>query len=224
MKERIDTIKQHFDLIKRIICGPLGFVQRTVSQTETLTRRYRNRVFDRFVKMILAAISIYFLFVLLFYVCQMLWHLYLSTPTGKHFLTTHSIESAFFSSLFNLDGVALIRLIVLTSLKNSCLIGIVCQFFQLMRYFYDSRGVIGKFVIWGGGLSYLAAWQISVSLEIDWFGGVFLISALPTLCLFTFCFDFTRELVPEIGEIFNKNNLKLSIEWVKLRLKKIFPD
>ena len=84
------------------------------------------------------------------------------------------------------------------------LISAICQLFYIARYLYLSRSFFGKIVIWGLPLAAAVATHIQPIYGFEEWRTAYAVAFLPTLCVFGGCFKFTRELLPEIGDLIRK--------------------
>ena len=61
-----------------------------------------------------------------------------------------------------------------------------------------------KIILWGLPLAAIVAIHIQDAFGIQQLGLAYVVALVPTLCLFSGCFKFTYELLPEIGTLIEK--------------------
>lgn len=215
MKTIFTILKRINEPLNRLIYRLDSRISRITSPFLNATRRYRTRVMDAFFRTLAAAIFTYLFFILCFYMGKMLWHLYLSTPTGEQFLSEFSVEARFFKAFFTQDSIGLANFIVFTCLQNCFVVAIISRFFHLQRALYESRGVVGKIVLWAGALTYISACQIRDTFTFEPMGVVFTIAFIPTVFLYGYCFQLGKELVPELGEVLRNKTLRNSFNRIR---------
>jgi len=153
------------------------------------------------VVLVLAATIICIVFLFMF---KMAWYVYIATHVGKKFLSMFPVEA---QSIFDILNRNLILFSIQLTLKAFiiCLsISAICQVFYIARYFYLPRGFIGKIVLWGLPLTAIVAIHIQLAFGLKPFGLTYVVALVPTLFVFSGCFKFTYELLPEIGTLIKK--------------------
>ncbi len=138
--------------------------------------------------------------------CEIMWAVYKNTFVGQNFSRLYPGYVRILDALFtrnslifsiNLTGAAFIVCIT---------VGAVCQLLELQYHFYHSQGLSDKILFWGLPLSYIVGIIFEPYLAL---GSVpvanmsipiaALVSLAPTLCLFSGCFRFAANILPEIG-------------------------
>lgn len=139
------------------------------------------------------------------YLYVALLHFYRLTYVGRRFVVLHPKTTRTLSGILGNDPVGLAVDVTLTAFALCLLVAAVGQIFYIACYFYHSRNLIGKIAFWG-----LPPTE-SVSMEISGAHGFGLewaltcaIALLPTLYVFTHCFESSARLLPEIGDVIFK--------------------
>ena len=137
--------------------------------------------------------------VLYFY--NILWHIYRLTYIGKQFVILHPKQTQLISSLVGHDIARLSAHTTLAAFAICMIISALCQVFYISRFFFDPRGLIGKFALWGLTLTAVVSIYINDQLGFKNWAAVISITIVPTLCVFTYSFKFSARLLPEIGDV-----------------------
>ena len=131
---------------------------------------------------------------------KMLWFIYVHTPVGQYYLQKMPEEAQMYQSVIFADPLTLGWDITTTVLLVGLFLGCIAQFLHLIRYFYESQGIIGKLVLWFVPVTALSARLIS---QVDPFPEFFLaitLAALPTLCMLSSCLYLAQTVLPELGD------------------------
>ena len=162
----------------------------------TSLQRYCRTFLNHLLQAILLVLIVTVGLLVLLYGSRVLWNLYLQTHIGQEFCLYYAGQAEAINAMFA-DNLLLLAWDVSTSAFLTCLtVAALCQVLHLTRYFYLSRGFFGKLLCFGVPLSFL------VSLDFQGLGYMTRESAIglvliPTLCMFTYCFKFTLDLLPE---------------------------
>lgn len=147
-------------------------------------------------------VSIFYLLVLNCF--NIFWSVYVATPVGQEYKKKFYEMYLYFENLlagdlllkpFEISFNALILLLAVSALLN---------FFHISRYLYYSRGLIGKLVIFVLPVTFGAAWIFTNGNDLYSLKKGFTVYIFPVSLLIFKCFDFSREFVPEIGELKRK--------------------
>ena len=171
---------------------------------------WAQRVADRFIHCGLVFILALILETGLVYLGKMMWYLYTATPVGQYYLEKMAEHAEPIPSFpfENDDGIQRVLdadpLLIswnstLTAMWVGFLIGCATQLFHLIRYLYDSQGIIGKLIIWFIPSAGLSAWLIGQQDPFPDYSSACALVALPTLCVLPGCLRFAQAAVPELG-------------------------
>ena len=141
------------------------------------------------------------------YFCKMLWYTYISTPVGQRFVIMSAGISQVIFDILCINFVSLSIKVTIVAFTICMLTSVICQVLYIARYLYLPRSFFGKIVIWGLPLAAAVAARIQHIYGFEDWSTAYAIAFVPTLCLFTGCFKFTRELIPEIGDLIRKVSL-----------------
>ncbi len=145
---------------------------------------------------------------------KMFWTNYQHTPVGEHYFQVYGERSRMISDFLSQDIVRLCLGLTWVPFSSCCIACGVLRLFHITSYLYEPRGRIVKIALFGLPLAALAGWNLyQAQLAISFRQGYFL-ALLPTLVIFSSCFEYTSLLIPEIGE--TMANLKTGL----LSLKK----
>jgi hypothetical protein len=186
------------------------------------------KIADSVIQTGLILIFTFILYSPVLYIAKGFWMLYSSTPMGKNYLEKFMGNSILISTLFEKDLFFFSGEIILKSFIICMAVSMVCQFLHISRYFYEPRGVMGKFCFWGLLLTAAVSFYIQYGdNEIHQFLVAYLIALIPTLMIFSFCFNLSGIILPELGDIYGRTlyiTNKIVIKWlpkVKRSLSKL---
>lgn len=162
-------------------------------------RQYCRKAVDNLVQAVLLLLITTVCFLLLLYLFRMMWHTYQLTYVGQKFTVLYSEQALSISTLLRANLRHLAANVTLLTFTTCIAVSALFRFFHLTRYLYLPRGFFGKLLMFGLPLGALVSAQLQsrygyVSPDIS-----YLISLIPTLLLFPYCFRYTLELVPELG-------------------------
>ena len=157
-----------------------------------------HTIIEWFKKLINNIVDMLFAFVLtvlgyafLLYFFKMLWTLYSETQISDRFRQHDPELFSAMSGIMSQNMLFFSFDIALMALKLCFVIALVCQVFLVKRYLYDSRGLIGKFLIFG----------LPCSAAVTYYSGVpnaeiyFIFYLIPTFNLMGYCFKFTEGVI-----------------------------
>lgn len=132
---------------------------------------------------------------------KMFWTNYQHTPVGQGYLQFYGERACMISDFIFQDIFHLTLGLTRVSFSSCCIACGVLRLFHITSYLYEPRGTIVKVLGFGLPLAALAGWnlyqnQLAISLKQG-----FLLALLPTMAIFSSCFEYTALLIPEIGEI-----------------------
>lgn len=148
---------------------------------------------------LLTVVSVAYMAIL--YVCKILWNLYLSTQTGQMFVAYFPEEAAGTSQLLQMDLIILSIWITFYSFVISISAGALCRLLYLTRYLYDPFGFLGRTIACGLPLAAFVALYIQPLYGFPLWDTTFMVVLLPTLSVYSRCFDYAERLLPEFGEV-----------------------
>ncbi len=151
-----------------------------------------------------------------FYVFDMMWHLYLETQMGQRFVVMFHEETKTVAALLSLDHLFFSCWLTLATFVICLSIAAISQFLHISRYLYCSQGICGKLLFWALPLSAAVAYFIKMQYRFENFEIIFFVTLLPTICLFTGTFRYTRELLPELGDVIRHSFPFSKRAWKKL--------
>ncbi|MBT8357391.1 MAG: hypothetical protein KJO61_06445, partial [Deltaproteobacteria bacterium] len=138
----------------------------------------------------------------LLYLCQLLWFMYQTTPVGSYYVVHYVEKTEVINRLLDRNFLIFSFRVSLSALVICMLIGIISRFLYIHRYLYSYRGMIGKLLFWVLPLSMLVAYYLQTVLVHDTWSIIFIYASVPTLCLFSCCFDLVELVIPELTDVF----------------------
>ena len=161
---------------------------------------------------------IYKLLNVLLYLSKMIWNLYLSTPMGKQFFFSFEERAQIITDIIDKDAVYFSIELTITAFIICLLISVISQILYIARYLYHSRGLFGKIILWALPMTAVVAIYIQSVYEFGNWITAYAASLVPTLCLFSGCFKFSSELLPEIGSLGSLIKKKLPNLTTKIKI------
>jgi len=178
---------------------------------------YINKFISTLTEAILLVAATGILCFLIYYIFDLFWYLYITTPMGEKFISLHPERAETIFEFSNLDLRYFCAEVNLSAFVICFLIGVVCQFLHISHYLYLSQGLFGKLVYWGIPLTGAVSYYIKNEYDFSNWGTTALIVMLPTYLLFISCFKYSQKLIPEVGTI-----IKISTPPVKYLYHQIF--
>jgi hypothetical protein len=133
-----------------------------------------------------------------------MWLFYSSTPVGEWFTTLFTERTN--TILDTLDMISIhfsIKIIIITFVI--CLIiSAICQLSNISRFLYEPRGLVGRTVLWGLPLTAVVATIVYSIYEVRW-GIAYGIAFIPTMCIFSLCFELTSRTLLVARNLFHKH-------------------
>jgi len=163
-------------------------------------KTWAQRVADRLIRCAMVFIIALILEIGLLSLGKMLWFLYTSTPVGRYYLEQLPDKAEMFQRVVNADPLTLGWDTTVTVLFTGLLIACAAQFVHLIRYLYDSQGLVGKLILWVLPSVGLTAWIISQRHPYPEYALATTLVAVPTLCMLSSCLYLAQTMLPEIGD------------------------
>lgn len=175
----------------------LDFLRKKFPKWQRAINRLSNRLAECLFIFILAfGIEVVFLFGV-----SGFWALYTETHVGQVFISGNPEITAVIHNLLggNLPFSGLMA--TLFAWGHLALFGVVGQLTMLLRFFYLSRGVIGRVLLCGGPLAAWSAMMLNDSLNTG-FSAAVVLSIIPTLILMHSTFSLLSHYLPEIDDLY----------------------
>ena len=163
--------------------------------------KYGRNLVDIATRAILLVICTTILNIIILYFYNILWHIYRLTYIGKQFVNLHPQQAKMISAIISHDIAFLSLNTTLAAFVICMAVSAGCHVFYLSRLFYQSRGKVGKLILWGLPLTALVSMYVNNRLGFNSWTAVIPIAIVPTLCVFAYCFKFSEKLLPEIGDV-----------------------
>lgn len=160
-------------------------------------RKFTNRSTNL---LVLLGIVIGFYSVLLFF-CKAAWYLYQHTQIGQQYNSLFSGYAQSISGLLNSNLFLLSLDITIISFVSCIAVCCVLQISHITRYFYLPRGFLGRIIFFGFPLTFIPALKIQDKYALQSIEMAYYLALIPTLCVFVYCFEYTIQLLPGIGEV-----------------------
>ena len=119
--------------------------------------KYGRNLVDIATRAILLVICASILNIIVLYFYNILWHIYGLTYIGKQFVALHPRQTQMITAILSHDIASLSHDTTLGAFVICMAISAGCQVFYLSRFFYQSRGKIGKLILWGLPLTALVS-------------------------------------------------------------------
>lgn len=166
----------------------------------------------------LLAITVWLFSALLLYVAYILWELYIQTMIGQQYMEYFPRRAEIINEIFDYEALYLAGDATLSALVVCLGMSAVGRLLHINRYLYLSRGFMGKLLLWGPGLTAVAAYHLYWEYGFSSWEGIAMVTAVPTYCLFMNCYDYTGRLLPELGDL-----IRIITPYVKKLKKSFFP-
>ena len=176
----------------------------TLISLKNFCRVYFRDVMETSIRAILLLISTAVLSLLVLYFYSILWHIFRMTYSGKKFFMLHPEATSVISNMVNNDLIEISIHTTFSAFAICLIICAMCQVSHITRYFYHSLSIIVKLLFWGMPLTIVVSMYINDQFKFAHWSYTMPITIVPTLCVFTYCFKFTKELLPEFGNVILK--------------------
>ncbi len=180
---------------------------------------YLYKLLNAILTAILLLIITAIIYIVLLYLSKMLWGIYISTPMGKQFFFSSGETAQIIIDLLERDVVHFSVELTITAFIICLLISAIAQVFYVARFLYHSRDLFGKILFWGLPMTAVVAVYVQSIYEFDSWITAFAAAFVPTLSVFTGCFKFSNELLPEIGSMVQNTFSKLMEQAKKISEK-----
>jgi len=157
-----------------------------------------RRIFSQLLEFLLAFVITVAGYSFILYFFKMLWVLYTESPVGKKFIAENVLLFNDINSIMNQNLFLFSFNTSLPTIKICFIVAVVCHICFLKRRFYDSCGLIGRVLYFGLPCSAVTAFY---NQPLNW-NLAFIVSLLPTLALFSYCFNLASKLLPETDDVF----------------------
>jgi len=135
---------------------------------------------------------------------NILWHIYRLTYLGRKFVVNQPKLTQMISTIFNNEIIDITVETTFSAFSICIIICAVCRVFHITRYLFNPHNSIIKLLFWGLPLTAVVSMYINDILEFEHWTYTVPLTLIPTLCVFTYCFKFTEDLLPEIGDVLLK--------------------
>ena len=156
-------------------------------------RRFFNQLVEFVVVFVITVLG--YTIVLSFY--KMIWALYSETYVGGKFMLENLLLFNTINDIINKNLFLFSFNTAVTVIKICFLIAVISHICFLKRRFYDPRGIIGRVLYIGLPCTAVTAFY---SQATNW-GLAFFIYLVPTLALFSCCFNLVTKLLPETDDL-----------------------
>lgn len=172
--------------------------------------RYIKKFLSTIIEAAILMIATWGLCVLLLYVTNMLWQLYLETWMGQDLLVLMPERAQTIIDVSKLNFWRFSAELTITAFLICICISAVGQFFHINRHLYFSQGFLGKVLIWGTALTAAVTYYFFTEYDYSDWRVIAAIVSIPTYCMFTSCFKYSEKLLPECGDC-----LRASVSLIK---------
>lgn len=129
-----------------------------------------------------------------------LWHLYLETEVGKHYLQYYPFRVQMIYRIIHYSPVYFSLSVCLTVLKACLLVAAVARVSFFARGYYEHRPAVFKIAVWSPVCAAAAGWLLQEEFDVTFQFGLAL-AVVPTLFLFIPCFELAVKCLPEANLI-----------------------
>jgi len=187
--------------------SPFFIDKKYLLEAKKVCSKWLRKVLDRSIQLLILFIVACLGYAALLYLAQIGWSLYLETPVGSRFVLYNRELARTIAGLLHLNPLSQSLKLSVIALEMCLLTGAVCQVCLITRYFYQARGLFSRIFFWGLLCAALTAYRVYTALNMPWHTA-FVLGLPPSLSLFTACFNFTSELLPELSTIFSIKRFK----------------
>lgn len=132
-----------------------------------------------------------------------MWLFYSSSPVGERFSKFFAARTSTIVDTLDMISIRFsIEIIMITFII--CLgVTAICQLFYITRLLYEPRGLVGRTVLWGLPLTAVVATIVHSIYGGEW-GIAYAIVFIPTMCIFSPCFELTSRTLLVARNLFHK--------------------
>jgi len=172
-----------------------------MARLKKLCRNYFREAMEISIRSVLLLISTAVLSLIVLYFYGILWHIYGLTHSGKKFIMLQPEAANRISNIVNNDLIEISIHTTFSAFTICLIICAICRVTYIKRFFYYPRNTIGKLLFWGLPLTAIVSMYVNDQIQWAHWSYTVPITIVPTLCVFTYCFQFSEALLPEIGDI-----------------------
>lgn len=190
--------------------------------------KYLRKIFNSFTVTALLIVFTAVVYTLLLYFFKYWWILFTSTQVGQAYAEHFSYSYRITNDVLSTNFIYLAIKLTITSFIISLIIGSICQFLLIIKYFYSNRGLFVRIIFWGLPLVYIVAVYIRYVYDFGHMDTALTIAVVPTLCVFSGGFKLAKDYVPELVDIIfifsgeqRKTGSKLKEEDVKCTIDEL---
>lgn len=176
-------------------------ISELLTSFRTRLHRYMGTLTNVLQEAILLLVITAIIAFLLVLFAKMMWHMYLLTYVGKNYSAMFPEQVRGFSAAARLNPAWVAGISTIGAFSICILLSIFFQFTHVARYLYHSRGLFGKILLWGIPMTAVVAIFLREYLNLTQWSVAYMVSLVPTLCIFTYCFKFSEKLIPEVGTV-----------------------
>lgn len=194
----------HSWILNRIIPDQWAHRFRTLFTRENPYYRYVAKLLDMVMQAALLILATAMLSILLIYMLKIAWNAFIYSPAGGKFMQADAVTAQNIADLLSREPIPFAILLSLKAFTICLAVSAVCHFFHIARLLYLPRQLLGKVILWGLPLTALVAVYIQSDFGFKQFGLIYFVALVPTLSVFSGCFKFAYQLLPEIGDLLQK--------------------
>jgi hypothetical protein len=140
---------------------------------------------------------------LLLNLIKMCWYTYKGTHVGQVFLKKFGNNYSFFVEILDEDIISVSCELTLSAFILCLVIGSICQFVYLVRFYQGSPGLLHRFIYWGFPLTIIVSayfFRRPIYIVEHW-SAAYILYFVPTLCVYALCFKISGMLFPELAAV-----------------------
>jgi hypothetical protein len=159
----------------------------------TWLKDFANNLSDLLVSFLITVAS----YTVLLYFFRMLWSLYLETQVCQVFRSSNELLFNEINAIMNRNLLFFSFTISRTVLQICLVIALISHFLFIKRWFYDSRGIITRTMLFG----IPSAAVIALCMQTAHINLAFTFCLLPTLAMLGACFKFVACSIPWVDNL-----------------------
>jgi len=176
------------------------------------------RILTEIILLIAFTIVIY---TFLLYSVRYVWIVYSATQVGQSYAKMHEESFRLTTEFINMNFISMSINLTLTSCVICLIAGAVFKFLHINKFLYSNRGIFTKIIFVGLPLTCVVAIYMHYTGKFRLMETALMAVSVPTLCVFTGCFRFSEEFIPELIDVTQTFRKKDSA--IKIMQKKDFP-
>ena len=189
------------DLVQKIRRKEFLILARKLLFARLPTMESGKQVFLAILQAVFSIALVLALYILVLYSISGFWGIYTSTQVGKFYTDQMLEQSHFFREILEYDVLYLSFSTTLISLLTCLTIAAAGKLLGFNLYFYHSRGILAKLILWVAPLILLSACVIQRFYGFDNFLTAIAAAFLPTFCLLASCFRLVEHLLPTLFDV-----------------------